>query len=233
MATKKRPAPPEVEQLRVRRGPSQQKPLPPHLDAFARGDDDALWRRERRGAALNDPRPVVLIPGVKNADARVVFDARIRRLHEAQNEKDDKTLARELAEAFLLGLWRANNVVSFEALVEVALGLSIDAAKQLAREGKEELHLPDRLSDAEIAVWMRAEAGMLEASEEARVRYTNDRLVLSVPIEVAAHALAAAGRREAPLEHMALGTETVVDRPRGVRSMKDIIERERRIRDDE
>jgi hypothetical protein len=233
VATKKRPDPPEVEQLRVRRGRTEQKPLPPHLDAFARGDDDALWRRERRGGQIDDPRPIVLIPGVKNADARVVFDARIRRLHEAQTEKDEKTLSRELAEAFLLGLWRANNVVSFDALAEVALGLTLAEAKRLALIGKEELHLPDRLSDAEIAVWMRAEAGLLEACEEARVRYANERLILSVPIEFAAHALAAAGRREAPLERVPMGSETVLDRPRGVPSMKSVIERERRIKDGE
>jgi hypothetical protein len=230
VATKKKPAP-EIEQLKVRRGRPEKKPLPPHIDAFARGDDDALWRRERRGARLNDPRPVVLVPGVKNADARVVFDARVRRMHEAQAAHDEVTLACELAEVQLLGLWRANNVVSFDVLVEVALGLAPEKARALAAQGREELGLPERLSEAEIAVWMRAEAGVLEASESGRVRLESGRLVVSVAIEWAAHALAAAGRREAPLENVAMGQHSVLDRPRGVPSMRDILERERKIRE--
>lgn len=232
MASKKKPAP-EIEQLRVRRGRTEKKPLPPHLDAFARGDDDALWRRERRGARLNDPRPVVLVPGVKNADARVVFDARIRRMHEAQAASDDASLACELAEVHLLALWRANNVVSFDVLAEVALGLTIERARALVTQGREELGLPERISEAEIAVWMRAEAGVLEASEGGRVTLHDGRLTITVPIEQAAHALAAAGRREAPLENVAMGQHSVLDRPRGVPSMRDIIERERKIREGE
>ncbi len=232
MASKKKPAP-EVEQLRVRRGRPDKKPLPPHIDAFARGDDDALWRRERRGARLHDPRPVALIPGVKNTDARVVFDARLRRLHEAQHQGDEALLAEELAEAHLLGLWRANNIVSFDVMVEVALGIEPKAARALVAEGRAALGLPERLSEAELAVWMRAEAGVLEAAEHARVRLFSGNLVVTVPIEWAAAALAAAGRREAPLAEVPMGEHSVMDRPRGVPSMKAVIERERRIRDDE
>jgi hypothetical protein len=227
----KRPPKPEVEQLRVRRD-RDKKALPPHLDAFARGDDDALWRRERRGARLDDPRPVALVPGVKNADARHVFDARVRRMHEAQAAGDTTALQKELAEAVLLGLWRAGNVVSLGALAEVALGLDEAQVRQHAAAGRAALDLPDRLSEAEIAVWMRAEAGLLEASEDGRVRFNKDRLVLSVPIEDAARALAFAGRREAPLAEVPLGPQEVLDRPRGVPSMSSILERERRTRDE-
>lgn len=228
----KRAPKPEVEQLRVRRGREEKKPLPPHLEAFARGDDDAIWRRERRGARVNDPRPVAMVPGVKNADARHVFDARVRRMHEAQGRADETTLGKELAEARLLGLWRAGNVVSFAALAEVALGLDEATVRRLADAGRTALGLPERLSEAEIAVWMRAEAGLLEASEDGRVRLSGDRLVLSVPIELAAAALACAGRREAPLADVPLGPQEVLDRPRGVPSMTSILERERRSREE-
>jgi len=232
VATKRKPAP-EVEQLRVRRGRPESKPLPPHIEAFARGDDDALWMRERRGARLNDPRPVALIPGVKNSDARVVFDARLRRMHEAQHQNDETLLAEELAEAHVLGLWRANNIVSFDVMVEVALGLEARAARALVTEGRAALGLPDRISEAELAVWMRAEAGVLEAAEAGRVRLFAGNLVVSVPLEWAAGALAAAGRREAPLAEVAMGPHSVMDRPRGVPSMKEVIERERRIKDED
>jgi len=226
----KRAQRPEVEQLKVRRGREEKQALPPHLEAFARGDDDAIWRRERRGGRVNDPRPVALVPGVKNADARMVFEARVRRMQDAQ--ADEATLGKELAEARLLGLWRAGNVVSFGALAEVALGLDEETAKRLSSAGRTALGLPERLSEAEIAVWMRAEAGLLEASDAGRVRLSGDRLVLSVPIEDAARALACAGRREAPLAEVALGPQEVLDRPRGVPSMASILERERRSREE-
>lgn len=223
---------PEVEQLRVRRGRTEKQALPPHLDAFARGDDDALWRRERRGNRVNDPRPVAMVPGVKNADARMVFDARVQRMRDAQAKPDEAVLGKELAEARVLGLWRAGNVVSFGALADVALGIDEGAARALAETGRQALQLPERLSEAEIAVWMRAEAGLLEASEGGRVRLSGGRLVLSIPIDDAAFALACAGRREAPLAEVPIGPTTVLDRPRGVPSLTSILERERRNRDE-
>ena len=228
----RRPPKPEVEQLKVRRGRGEGASLPPHLEAFARGDDDAIWRRERRGGRVNDPRPVALVPGVKNADARLVFEGRVHRMQDAQRAADEATLGKELAEARLLGLWRAGNVVGFGALAEVALGLDEETAKRLSSAGRAALGLPERLSEAEIAVWMRAEAGLLEASEAGRVRLSGDRLVISVPIEQAARALACAGRREAPLAEVDLGPQAVVDRPRGVPSMGSILERERRAREE-
>ena len=53
--------------------------MPEDLRAFAGGDDDALWRRTTR-KRLDDPRPVVLVPGVANRDARAVCEARQDRI---------------------------------------------------------------------------------------------------------------------------------------------------------
>lgn len=227
---KKRPEkkPAEV----IRRGPQRQA-LPPHLDAFARGDDDAIWRREREGGRLDDPRPVALVPGVKNSDARAVGEARIDRLRSAARSGDERLLAIELAEARALGLWRGLSIVGFDAMAEAVVGLRESEARALERRGREELGLPDRLKPAEVAVWMRAEAGMLEAGDNGRVGYKNGRLRIELDLDRAADALAAMGRREAPMTRVPMGPDVMMDRPEGVPSMRDVIERERRAREGE
>lgn len=227
---KKRPEKPAAEV--IKRGRDRQA-LPPHLDAFARGDDDAIWRREREGGRIDDPRPVALVPGVKNADARAVGEARIERMRAAAASRDERRLAIELAEARALGIWRPLSIVGFDAMAEAVVGLRESEARALERRGREELGLPDRLKPAEIAVWMRAEAGMLEVRAGGRVGYKDGRLRIEVSIEHAADALAAAGRREAPMTKVPMGPDTMMDRPAGVPSMRDVIERERRTREDE
>ena len=237
MATKRR-TPPEPRPLPgvVRRRPEEKLPpqLTPEQEAFARGDDDALWRRERRGGRVNDPRAVALVPGVANRDARAVFDARVKRMRDAIAASDEATLAVELAEAARLRLHRANSVVTWESFVESVVGLSPERGAKLQAEGERVRGYPAApLTDAEIAVWMRAESGVLEGSPDAHVHLIGDRLELSVPMERAPQALAGAGRRSAPMTRQEMGKETIVDRPRGVRPIAEIVERERRIREGE
>src|SRR5690606_10976987 len=79
----------------------------------------------------------------------------------------------------------------------------------------------EALSDDVVATWLRAEAGLLEASRDASVRLEGEgddaRLILNVSIEHAAAALAGAGRRAAPLaRHHAEQPKAVVDRPKGI-----------------
>jgi hypothetical protein len=222
----KRPPKADPERV-VRRPKAERKALPPQLEAFAAGDPDAIWRRHEKRGRLDDPRPVALVPGVKNADARAVFEARAARMKRALTEGDDARLAEELAEAKLVGLWRANAVVSFDALAESVLGIAIDRAEALASAGKARLGLGDRLSDAHVAVWLRAEAALVVEGGGGRARVANGTLQLEIPVENAASALVAMGRRELPLVGQGQG-RVVVDRPRGVPSMRTIEEEEKR-----
>lgn len=201
--------------------------LPPQLEAFAAGDPDAIWRRHEQRGRLDDPRPVALVPGVKNADARAVFEARAHRMKAALAAGDDVALSNELAEARLVGLWRANSIVSFEALTESVLGIAADRAEALAKAGKARLGLGDKISDSHAAVWLRAEAALVVEGGGGRARVLDGILQIEMPVENAASALVAMGRRELPLVGQGKG-RVVVDRPRGVPSMRTIEEAERR-----
>jgi hypothetical protein len=204
----------------VRRRASERKRLPADLEAFAGGDDDALWRRPAK-PRLNDPRPVVLIPGVANRDARAVYEARERRIRAAWEAGDEDTVAIELAEAIRLRLWRAHNVVGWDVLVEHVLAIPLERAEALRARGAEQIGGAEPASDDVVATWMRAEAGLLEASPTgvARLRGApgRERLVLEVPVTDAAVGLAAVGRRSAPLaREQAQTPKSVVDRPKGL-----------------
>ncbi|AKF03363.1 hypothetical protein [Sandaracinus amylolyticus] len=220
----------------VRRRPDDpRKRLPSELEAFARGDDDALWRRERSRGRVNDPRPVAatLVPGVANRDARIVCDARIKRLRSAIDAGDEYVLAEELADAVRLGVWRGHKIVDFDVFAEAVLGLGIDRARALAQQGAAALDVPCEIADEQtVALWMRAESGLLEHAPESRVSLRGGRLVLEVPFARAAEALSGVGRRAAPLAKPQGGPDVVVDRPKGVPPLSRLIERDRP-RDDE
>jgi hypothetical protein len=214
----------------VRRAPHERKRLPAELEAFARGDDDALWRRERRNRRVDDPRPVTatLVPGVANRDARMVTEARVRRLRKAIDAGDESALAEELAEAVRLGVWRGQSVVDFDAFAEAVLGIGAPRARALAMQGAAAMGAPCELADeATVALWMRAEAGLLEAAPDARVALRGERLLLEVPLAHAAAALAGAGRRAAPMARVPLEPDVVVDRPPGVPPLSRVIARDR------
>lgn len=214
----------------VRRPPTERKRLAPELEAFAGGDDDALWRRERRGGRLDDPRPgsAAAVAGVANRDARLVFDARVKRMRAAIERGDEQTLGEELLDAVRLALWRANNVIGFDVLAEAVLGVASDKARALAHAAAERLGEKAAIEDeVTLALWMRTEAGLLEHAPDASVRLLEGRLYLEVPLDRAAAGLAGVGRRAAPMVQVPVGTETVVDRPQGVAPLSKIIERDR------
>ncbi len=200
----------------VRRPSSERKRLPADLEAFAAGDDDALWRRPAT-RRLNDPRPVMLVPGVANRDARAVYEARERRLRSALSAGDRDTVALELAEAAQLRLWRGHSLVSWEVFVENVLGIAPDEVEALLQRGAELAGDTAPASDDVVATWMRAESGLLEGSPDAVVRLRGGRLFLEIPIDSAPAGLAAVGRRSAPLaREQAQAPKSVVDRPKGV-----------------
>jgi hypothetical protein len=222
----KRPPKKDAERGVVRRSASERKRLPPDLEAFAGGDDDALWRRPT-SPRLRDPRAVVLMPGVANRDARAVYEHRLRRLERALADGDDRRAAIELAEAAQLEVWRGHSIVGWDAFAEDVLGLSRNEAAELLEVGAREIGAK-RASDEVIAVWMRTEAGLIEAGADAHVGLREGRLVIDVPIGDAPAALAAAGRRIAPLaREQAEAPREVIDRPKGVpRAKRDAPPRE-------
>lgn len=244
MATKRRSPDREPQDRIVKRAPQDRKRLPPDLEAFARGDDDALWRRQLKSGRLHDPRVVALIPGLKNADARAVYDAHLSKLLgliddvRAARGSDDaaalasarQRLAEALAVSYLCGVHRGQSIVSFDAFVDAVLRLPLDEARALVREGRASLGLEEGLTDAQIALYLRVEAGVLEATRSARVSVKGGMLRIAVPLASAADALASVGFRAAPLARNAEGPRTVVDRPKGVLPMSAIIEREERAR---
>jgi hypothetical protein len=234
MATKRRSPEREPTDRIVKRAPQDRKRLSPELEAFARGDDDAIWRRQIQSGRLHDPRVVALIPGLKNADARMVYEAHVARILEAMsapvNDETRARLSEALAVVYACGTYRGYSIVSFEAFAEAVIGMPADRAIALARAGCVSLGLPKSLSEAEIAVWLRAEAGVIEVTPKGRVEVRNGTMTLTIPIGVAAEALAAVGFREAPIARTHEGPRTVVDRPKGVLPISAIVEREERIR---
>lgn len=224
MAQKRR----EPAERVVKRAPSERKRLSPELEAFAAGDDDAIWRRTTRGGRVHDPRLVALIPGVKNSDARLVYEAHVARIRRILDEGNEARLAEELAIVHATALYRAHSIVGFDVFAEAVLGLPTERATELVRMGRRVLGLPPALTEAEIAIWLRAEAGLLSVTSEGRVEVRDGVMTLSVPLARAAEALAAVGFREAPIAKSVEGPRTVIDRPKGMPRIREIEEREGR-----
>ena len=221
----------------VRRSPADRKRLPKDLEAFAGGDDDAIWRR-RGSRRIDDPRPVLMVPGVANRDARAVFDARLKRTERAIAAGDDERLGIELAEAARMQLWRGRSIVNWGAYLTV-LGLEPERAEALRDEAAAAIGGAEVASEPVIAVWMRAEAGLLEAcgvtapAVGLRGAPGDERLVFEVPIDRAPDALSQMGRRATPLaREQADAPDSVVDRPKGVGKLSRLIERDMK-RDEE
>lgn len=199
---------PEVPTEVVRRPASERKRLPPELEAFARSDEKRL-RGKPRSPRLNDPRDVALVPGVANRDARQVFEARIEALGDAAKDRESPEgrarLARLLAEAYFLGLWRGRSITGFDVMVDALLEIPADEARQLAEAGADALDLElDQATEEAVAIWFRADAALLEAGQEARISpYVNEEgeecLRIDVTVARGPDALHAIGRRLTPL----------------------------------
>ena len=237
MTTKKERAERVPADRIVKRSRDAQK-LPANLEAFARGDDDALWRRDVRGGKVNDPRMIALIPGLKNSDARMVYESHVDRIRSAMTidgAEGERQLAKAMAVVHATASFRGYSIVNFEVFAEAVIGIPADRAFALARAGRMTLGIHEAMTEADIAVWLRAEAGVRESSRDATVEVTKGVLTITMPLEQAAEVLAAVGFREAPIARAAKegqgpGPRTVVDRPAGVPSMRSIVEREERTR---
>ncbi len=189
----------------VRRPKEERRGLPPDLEAFARSDERRLRRAGPKGPKLKDPRPVALVPGVSNRDARAVCDARVERLRALLAAGEDGPLSAALAEAVFLGLWRGRAFTGLGALTEDVLAFPLADADRLARAGASQVGLPcETLRPELVAAWFRAEAALLEEGHEAAVRAARSPAgepVLEVAVSGAraADAFHAIGRRMTPL----------------------------------
>ncbi|MFK7987045.1 MAG: hypothetical protein AB8I08_13555 [Sandaracinaceae bacterium] len=210
----------------MRRKREDRRKLPADLEAFAAGDDDAIWRRPGK-RRINDPRPVLLVPGVANRDARAVCDAREKRARAARDAGDDASLAIELAEAARLRVWRGLSVVGWDVWVEEVLELSPERAASLLAEGAKTVGSHEPAPETLVALWMRAEAGLIEGvGWQGSVRLVDGELRFALPVENAALALSGMGRRATPLaKEQAEALEDVVDRPKGVQRLSKVLER--------
>ena len=148
MATRK-PPPTQAAPI-VRRGKEDRKRLPADLEAFARGDEGRYRPSRPERPRLQDPRPSATIAGVRNLDARDFHDRRVAKMEallpsvtseEASAVADRDQLERLLAEAILTGHHRGRSFVSFDAFVDVGLGLAPARARELARHGAAQLGL--------------------------------------------------------------------------------------------
>ena len=109
---KKRRSASKVER---RRKGAPRKKLSPELEALARGDEKAL--RKKRKERLRDPRPVALIPGVANRDARAVADARVEAMRAMIAWDDQEALDRAFADLMVLRLWRGLSITGMDEAI--------------------------------------------------------------------------------------------------------------------
>ncbi len=192
MAKKRKSAPPTRPTVRKRGGDRKRQRLPEELEAFARGDGP-LRRPPRKGKPLRDPRmAAVSIPGVSNRDASLVCEQRGRAITEAQGRERGLLLA----EAARLAIWRGRSFTGFDAFVEDALGLPLDESRQLL----EDQGSPERLPDTVVAVWVRAEAAIIDAGAPATVSYADGEFLVRTNADTAVEALVSIGRRMHALE---------------------------------
>jgi len=152
--------------------------LPADLRDLAEGRVDRLRRPPRSPEGLAEPEGTThVVPGVRNTEARAVYDRRVERLRRAVSRDDTDVLELGLYEAQLLVLWRARNVTDFDAFAEHVIGLGVERARELALAGAARVEAESKVSsDAEplsrelVALWVRAEAALIEISPTASAR---------------------------------------------------------------
>ena len=205
----------------MKRSANERKKLPPHLEAFARSQDEKLRvsrPRVDRGR-VNDPREGYTIAGVANRDGRSVYDSRSEAMRAlwAEGKADEAALAelgQLLHDAQRLVLWRARRLTGFEAFAEEVVGIPAQRAQELVdAHTSQSGEAPSELSERNVAAWLRTEAGAYEGDERARARIISTaqglKLVLTVSLAGASTALAGVGNRHAPLAREQDGTVDV------------------------
>ncbi|MDH5675394.1 MAG: hypothetical protein OEZ06_24950 [Myxococcales bacterium] len=177
--------------------------LPREIDDLASGRSDRLQTRRKPQERLSDGRAGGLIPGVANPDGRRVLDARVGRLRRAAEGGDEAELCRGLLELRHMALWRARQLTGFAALAEDVVGVEAARAQALSEAEAERRGTgTEPLPDAAVALWLRAEAALLDYHAQAQVEVAVVEGELQMraklplfPPERCAEALSAMGRR--------------------------------------
>jgi hypothetical protein len=167
--------------------------LPNDLVELADGRSERLTRPRRPPPDMEDERIGFVIAGVRNQDARAVYDARVTRLRKAAADGDEAALAKGLCDAVRLTIWRARNVTEFQAFAESVVGVSPERAQTLARAGAEQQGVSLEMLPAHVvALWLRLEAALLRSSPDASVGVSGVRDTLALELHVPAREIARA-----------------------------------------
>jgi hypothetical protein len=176
--------------------------LPPDYEDLAAGRRDTLRPRRRTRGRIGDTRIAGLIAGVANHEARRVYDARVERARQTLESGSEADLGQQIFDAVRLGIWRARNVVDFEAFATHVLGIETGRASRLAANSAAQHGLAlERLPDLAVAVWVRSEAALLERCPLGTidVRVADEKVLISLALPISpalrvAESIAAIGR---------------------------------------
>jgi hypothetical protein len=161
--------------------------LPHDLRDLADGKVDRLRGPSRARSAFDDDREGAVIPGVRNMEARAVYDARVAALRTALAAGHEVELVEGLREAQQLALWRARNVTDFRAFAESVVGVPAGTSEALVNGGIDPSNHEQPLAPQAIALLIRVEAALLQRPPGGRVRLRQDagglQLELSVPVQ--------------------------------------------------
>jgi hypothetical protein len=161
--------------------------LPNDLAELADGRVERLRRPPRAPEPIEDERIGFVVPGVRNLEARAVYDVRVTRLRAALASGDEKALGQGLCDAMRMTLWRARNVTDFAAFADSVVGVKPERAQELARVGAEQLSVALEMLPAQlVALWIRVEAALLQACPQGRVSVSGARAGLHLQVHVPA-----------------------------------------------
>ncbi len=159
--------------------------LPKDLVELADGRSERVQRPRRQQPAIEDERIGFVVPGVRNLDARAVYDSRVAELRGALARGDEAALQRGLCEAVRLSLWRARSVMDFDAFAESVVGVAPERANELAKAGASVMSVSLEMLPAHVvALWMRIEAALQRACPDGRASVTGRRETLCLEVRV-------------------------------------------------
>ncbi|HEY2736098.1 MAG TPA: hypothetical protein VGI70_19005 [Polyangiales bacterium] len=201
---------PKAEPATPRKGLRQ---LPRELQDLAEGRIDRLPRARRDPGPLEDTREGAVIAGVRNSEARVVYDARVSALRQALTTGRHQELVDGLREVKQLALWRARNVTDFKAFSESIVGVPADSdlLAPLADLGLESAPLPPEA----VALLIRIESALLARPPGGKVQLRHDPAVDGLVMTIAV-----------PVQDVPLAVEAFSDVGRAASALRRFIRRD-------
>jgi hypothetical protein len=184
--------------------------LPADLEDLATGKAERVARPRRAPNPMLDEREGAVIPGVRNSEARTVYDARVAGLRTTLSAGDDGALRAALEAVRRLALWRARNVTDYSVFMEHVVGVGPELAQALSEQAPTAAALPDHV----IALALRVEAALVARLPGVPVRVIEDaagvRLAIELPVddvERAVEALSDVGEAAVGLRRFLRGPE--------------------------